>query len=88
MGRGYVDGPWQIKGVWLAQVDDLLIALAERRSLPDTRFFVARGIVGETWSVESAAGGVTVETGSSELVLPLREPSLYSAMRPLTYFNL
>ena len=52
------------------------MALAERRSFPDTLFFVARGIVGETWSVESAAAvaAVAVVTGISALVLPLRDP--------------
>ncbi|KAJ8392988.1 hypothetical protein AAFF_G00068920 [Aldrovandia affinis] len=44
--------------------------LAERRSFPETLFFVARGIVGETWSAES----VPTATLSSALVLPLREP--------------
>lgn len=49
-------------------MEDLLIALAERRSFPETRFLVARGIVGETWSMESAAVPVSV------LVLPVKEP--------------
>lgn len=30
------------------QADDLLMALAERRSFPETRCFVARGRVGDT----------------------------------------
>lgn len=49
-------------------MEDLLIALAERRSFPETRFLVARGIVGETWSTQSAAGPESV------LVLPVKEP--------------
>lgn len=53
-----------------AQFEDLLMALADRRSFPETLFFVARGIVGETWSTES----VPTATLSSALVLPLREP--------------
>lgn len=51
-----------------AQLEDLLIALAERRSFPETRFLVARGIVGETWSTQSAA------VPASVLVLPVKEP--------------
>lgn len=51
-----------------AQLEDLLIALAERRSFPETRFLVARGIVGETWSTQSAAGPESV------LALPVKEP--------------
>lgn len=53
-----------------AQLEDLLIALADRRSFPETLFFVARGIVGETWSTESAApAGFPAESA-----LPVREP--------------
>lgn len=52
-------------------MEDLLIALADRRSFPETRFFVARGIVGETWSTESV---VPVEFPASVLALPVKEP--------------
>lgn len=48
------------------------MALAERRSFPETRFLVARGIVGETWSPESL---VITETLRSALVLQLRDPA-------------
>lgn len=54
-----------------AQLEDLLIALADRRSFPETRFFVARGIVGETWSVVSVAPAAFP---ASVLVLPVKEP--------------
>lgn len=54
-----------------AQLEDLLIALADRRSFPETRFLVERGIVGETWSTESAAPAVVP---ASVLVLPVKEP--------------
>lgn len=52
------------------------MALADRRSFPETRFFVARGMVGDTWSTESVVVVVVVPTAtlSSALVLPLREP--------------
>lgn len=56
---------------WRAQLEDLLIALADRRSFPETRFFVARGIVGETWSTESVAPAVFP---ASVLTLPVKEP--------------
>ena len=59
-----------------AQLEDLLIALADRRSFPETRFFVARGIVGETWSTESVAV-VVAAAGlfpASVLTLPVKEP--------------
>lgn len=59
------------RGVPAAQLEDLLIALADRRSLPETLFLVERGIVGETWSTESA--GPTV-VPVSVLVLPVKEP--------------
>lgn len=52
-------------------MEDLLIALADRRSFPETRFFVARGIVGETWSTESAAAAALPD---SVLALPVKEP--------------
>lgn len=52
-------------------MEDLLIALADRRSFPETRFFAARGIVGETWSTESAAPAVFP---ASVLALPVKEP--------------
>lgn len=52
-------------------MEDLLIALADRRSFPETRFLVARGIVGETWSTESVAPAVFP---ASVLVLPVKEP--------------
>jgi hypothetical protein len=64
-------GEGEEEGVHRAQVDDLLIALADLRSLPETRFFVARGIGGDTWSTESAAPAATP---FSALVLPVREP--------------
>ncbi len=54
-----------------AQLEDLLIALADRRSFPETRFFVARGIVGETWSTESVVAAVFP---ASVLALPVKEP--------------
>lgn len=57
------------------QLEDLLMALAERRSFPETRFLVARGIVGETWSPESL---VITETLRSALVLQLRDPEKIS----------
>lgn len=47
------------------------MALAERRSFPETRFLEARGMVGETWSPESLVITVTLR---SALVLQLREP--------------
>lgn len=47
------------------------MALAERRSFPETRLLVARGIVGEACSVDSLVVTVTL---SSALVLPVREP--------------
>lgn len=46
------------------QLEDLLMALAERRIFPETLFLEARGMVGDTWSPES----VTV-TLRSALVL-------------------
>lgn len=52
-------------------MEDLLIALADRRSFPETRFFVARGIVGETWSALSV---VPVVFPASVLALPVKEP--------------
>lgn len=58
------------------------MALADRRSFPETLFFVARGIVGDTWSTES---GPTA-TLSSALVLPLREPSSNTFTRPFNLF--
>lgn len=54
-----------------AQLEDLLIALAERRSFPETRFFVARGIVGDTWSTESVGAAVFP---ASVLVLLVKDP--------------
>lgn len=54
-----------------AQAEDLLIALADRRSFPETRCFVARGRVGDTWSAESVAA---VAELASVLALPLKEP--------------
>ena len=52
-------------------MEDLLIALADRRSFPDTRFFVARGIVGETWSTGSVGPALFPD---SVLTLPVKEP--------------
>lgn len=52
-------------------MEDLLIALADLRSFPETRFLAERGIVGETWSTESAA---PVLVPVSVLVLPVKEP--------------
>lgn len=66
--RGVAAGPPRGACVPGAQLEDLLIALAERRSFPETRFLVARGIVGETWSAPSAA------VPASVLVLPVKEP--------------
>lgn len=60
-----------LRRVRRAQLEDLLIALADRRSFPETRFFVARGIVGDTWSTESAA---PVAFPASVLVLLVKEP--------------
>lgn len=54
-----------------AQFEDLLIALAERRSFPETRFFVERGRLGDTWSTESVA---PAWTPFSVLTLPVKEP--------------
>lgn len=61
---------------WRAQLEDLLIALADRRSFPETRFFVARGIVGETWSTVSVvvAAAAAVLFPASVLTLPVKEP--------------
>lgn len=59
------------------QADDLLIALAERRSFPETRCFVARGRVGDTWSTGSMAAVAelaAVAVLASVLVLPVKEP--------------
>lgn len=55
-----------------AQLEDLLIALADRRSFPETLFFVARGIVGETWSTESVVAPVVFP--ASVLALLVKEP--------------
>lgn len=52
-------------------MEDLLKALADLRSFPETRFFVARGIVGEIWSTESAAPAAFP---ASVLVLLVKEP--------------
>ncbi|GAA6070980.1 uncharacterized [Tachysurus ichikawai] len=60
-----------VRTVSRAQLEDLLMALAERRSFPETRLLVARGIVGEACSVDSLVVTVTL---SSALVLPVREP--------------
>lgn len=38
------------------------MALAERRIFPDTRFFEARGMVGDTWSLESLVVTVTLRS--------------------------
>lgn len=54
-----------------AQLEDLLIALADLRSFPETRFLVARGMVGDTWSTESVAG---VAFPASVLALPVNDP--------------
>lgn len=72
--RGNIKGCTRVGGFGegrRAQLEDLLIALADRRSFPDTRFFVARGMVGETWSTESAAPAGAL---ASVLVLPVKEP--------------
>lgn len=62
-------------GVPAAQLEDLLIALADRRSFPETRFLAERGIVGETWSRESAAPTlVPVPVPVPVSVLPVKEP--------------
>lgn len=64
-----------VGGLPAAQLEDLLIALADRRSFPETRFLAERGIVGETWSTESAAPTlVPVPVPVSVLVLPVKEP--------------
>lgn len=47
------------------------MALAERRSFPETRFLEARGMVGEACSVDSL---LVTGTLSSALMLPVREP--------------
>lgn len=57
------------------------MALAERRSFPETRFLEARGMVGETWSLESLVVTVTLR---SALVLQLREPSV-TVLTPVTH---
>lgn len=44
------------------QLDDLLMALAERRIFPDTLFLEERGMVGETWSPESPVVTVTLRS--------------------------
>lgn len=67
-----------------AQLEDLLIALADRRSFPETLFFVARGIVGETWSTESVVAPVVFP--ASVLALLVKEPSPFTVFRPLRYF--
>lgn len=56
---------------WRAQFEDLLTALADRRSFPETLFFVARGMLGETWSTESV---VPAGAPVSVLMLPVKEP--------------
>lgn len=61
-----------------AQLEDLLMALAERRSFPETRLLEARGMVGEACSVPSLF--VTVML-SSALVLPVREPEEWQVTR-------
>lgn len=47
------------------------MALADRRSFPETRFLVARGMVGDTWSTESVA---PEPLPASVVLLPLKEP--------------
>lgn len=54
------------------------MALAERRSFPETRLLVARGIVGEACSVDSLVVTVTL---SSALVLLVREPEGWQVTR-------
>lgn len=52
------------------------MALAERRSFPDTRLLVARGTVGDTCcSTESPAATAAAAALSAVLVLPVKEPS-------------
>lgn len=53
-----------------AQLEDLLIALADLRSFPETLCLVERGMVGDTWSTES----VVVACPPSVLTLPVRDP--------------
>lgn len=53
-------------------MEDLLIALADRRSFPETLCFVERGIVGDTWSAESVAAAAVV--APSTLTLPVKDP--------------
>lgn len=48
------------------------MALADRRSFPETLFFVARGMVGDTWSTESVV--VVVTLPASVLPLPVKDP--------------
>lgn len=58
-----------------AQLEDLLMALAERRSFPDTRLLVARGTVGDTCcSAGSPAAPAATLPLSAVLVLPVKEP--------------
>lgn len=56
-------------------MEDLLIALADRRSFPETLFFVARGMEGETWSTGSVEAAAAAAAATSVLVLPEKEPA-------------
>lgn len=63
------------KGDERAQLEDLLIALADRRSFPETLCFVERGMVGDTCSTESVVVVVGVEVfPPSVLTLPVNDP--------------
>lgn len=70
-GRTLAVAPGSVRLFEGAQAEDLLIALAERRSFPETRLLVARGMVGETWSTESAAPEAAP---ASLLALQVKEP--------------
>lgn len=70
-GRGAQVGGEELRWGRGAQAEDLLIALADRRSFPETRLLVARGMVGDTWSTESV---VVVMLPASVLPLPVKDP--------------
>lgn len=61
---------WE-KGDERAQLEDLLIALADRRSFPETLSLVERGMVGDTCSTESVVVGLFPP---SVLTLPVNDP--------------